>query len=45
MSYYLERGHTLDELCNLSRFEKLFMKASAIYQLETKAEMYKGLQK
>ena len=36
MSYYLEKGHDADEICNLPRYKKSFYKASMLFQMELK---------
>ena len=43
MSYYLERGHDLDKLCNLSPAQKLFYTSSAQYWLEYEQTKFKTL--
>lgn len=40
-SYYLQRGHKLDDLLNLSYLEKVFYTESMLYQLDLQAEKYK----
>lgn len=34
MSYYLEKGYNLTELCNLSPAKKTFYKASMLFNIE-----------
>ncbi|NFF21782.1 hypothetical protein FDA33_05870 [Clostridium botulinum] len=34
IAYYLQHGHTLEELCNLSEYEKVFMISSMLLMKE-----------
>lgn len=42
-SYYLQKGHSLDELINLSFAAKIFYQQSMIVELEQKAEILSAL--
>lgn len=40
MAYYLQKGHSLGELVNLSTTEKLFFIAAMEIEAERRAKMY-----
>jgi len=42
-SYYLNRGHVLEDLLNLSYLEKVFYTESMFYQLDLEKERYQAL--
>ena len=43
MSYYLEKGWNIKDLCNLDNFEKAFMSQSALFWIEKQAEKEKAM--
>jgi len=43
ISYYLERGFSLEYLLNITGIEKTMLKASLIYQTERRTEEIKAL--
>lgn len=42
-AYYINRGHKLEDLLNLSFLEKIFYSEAMDYELTREAEKYKAL--